>query len=99
MHEKATGPGRDCPDLSPFLTSQSVNASPLCDEGYEAVNGGFFQIVADLNESLCTNQCSVFGSVVGSGNYLCGTRVIGTTCSANSDCASGTACSTSQPAG
>jgi len=68
-----------------------VSINP-CSPGYELVNGGCFQIVTGLDESLCTNACNVAGSVDESGNYLCVTIVGGTSCSSNSDCASGTAC-------
>ncbi len=57
------------------------------------MNGGCFQIVAGLDNALCTNACNVFGSVFESSNYLCGTRVASfDTCASNSDCAVGTAC-------
>jgi hypothetical protein len=78
---------------APFVLNEAGDgcaSTSLCDEGYEAVNGGCFQIVGDLDESLCTNQCHVFGSV--GDNFLCATRVAGTSCSSDSECASGTAC-------
>lgn len=65
----------------------------LCPAGYEFVNGSCFQIVSGLNESLCTNACHVYGSVVDSGNYLCATQVNPLThCSSSSDCPAGDAC-------
>jgi hypothetical protein len=80
---------------APYVLNEAGDAcvsDSLCPEGYEAVNGGCFQIVGDIDPSLCTNQCGVFGSVVGSGNYLCATRILNTSCSSSSDCQSGTAC-------
>ena len=59
-----------------------------CPTGYELVgNDGCFQIVAGLDNSLCTNTCSVYGSVPGSGNFLCGTKVASfDPCASDLDC-------------
>ena len=75
--------------------AQLATATPCCPDGHEVVNGGCFWIVND--ESLwgpCVNAgCSVFGSIVGSPNYLCGKRQ-SATCSETANCPAGQACQT-----
>lgn len=66
-----------------------------CPAGYESVNGGCFQII-DINNGQQANVCivsgcTVSGSVLDSGNYLCGSATA-TTCAQPSDCAEGLAC-------
>ena len=71
----------------------TTTTPPPCPQGYEFLNGGCFQIVAGLNMSLCVNDCQVFGSVDGSGNYLCGNITgFGFVCSTTPNCPTGFAC-------
>jgi hypothetical protein len=66
-------------------------AVSLCDVGFEAVNGGCFQITG-FSGPPCSAACdNGFGNVDGSGNFLCG-AVTGTPCGSNADCPSGQAC-------
>jgi hypothetical protein len=63
-----------------------------CPAGHEVVHGGCFQSGTDSTCPECdiTRLCQCFGSVQGSGNYLCGER--NNTCNSNQDCPFGQAC-------
>lgn len=76
------------------MAGDACVATGPCPTGYKLVNSGCFQIVSDLDQSLRTNACGVNGSVFGSGNFLCSTKVLNTSCASNADCPSGTACKT-----
>ena len=83
-----------------FTCAAPANATATCsggacgftgNSGYEAHNGGCFQIVTGPDQSVCAQGCGVFRSVDGSGNLLCATG-INTPCGSTSDCPTGTAC-------
>jgi hypothetical protein len=65
-------------------------ATSLCPAGYEALNGGCFLIVPDKWD--CPPMgCNGYGSIDGSGNYMCGNRTFNS-CHVTSDCPTGQAC-------
>ena len=64
-----------------------------CPPGHEWLNGACFWVVnseADQNECIA-DICDWYGSVVGSGNYLCG-KTTGESCAGPAICPTGRAC-------
>lgn len=64
-----------------------------CPAGHEWVNGACFWVVnSDGDQNACiADNCNWFGSVVGSGNYLCG-KTTGESCAGTETCPTGKAC-------
>lgn len=77
-------------------TGDACGAISACPEGYEELNGNCFKIASGLAWGQCDNEpvCQAMGSLQGSGSYLCASKRIGTMCSRNSDCPSGSVCQT-----
>lgn len=70
-----------------------VSINP-CSEGYTEVNGACFRAVSNMYD--CPNYygCVGYGSIQGTGSYVCGTSMSGTYCPnwSNDECPTGTAC-------
>jgi hypothetical protein len=70
-----------------------------CADGHECVDGGCFEITG-IGQTNCNAGCTTgFGNVDGSGNFLCGAQQGGTSCTDNSGCPDGQACTTCCGAG
>lgn len=69
-----------------------VPISP-CSDGYTEVNGACFRAVSDMYDCLSFG-CNGWGSIQGTGSYVCGEAAPGTSCPSwsNDECPTGTAC-------
>ena len=85
-----------CPNVCLNRGTVNGDCSCTCPSGYESLNGGCFRISNTGPGDDCGGPgChgSWYGSIEGSGNYLCSVRISSPpSCSATSDCPLGSAC-------
>ena len=84
--------GNSCPTAHPTC---SGGACVGCDPGYEYLNGGCFKIVNtfELQIECADNGCDGYGSISGSGNYLCSSVPSNAvSCTETPGCPTGQAC-------
>ena len=84
--------GNSCPAAHPTC---SDGACVGCDPGYEYLNGGCFKIIntLDLQTECAENGCDGYGSISGSGNYLCSSVPSNAvSCTETPGCPTGQAC-------
>jgi hypothetical protein len=85
--------GTPCDDGNPLCIGGAC-----CTDGHEAINGLCFTITTNASDvttclAPCSDQCSdCFGSVVGSGNYVCAGGFTEQSCASHDDCPAGSAC-------
>jgi hypothetical protein len=85
-HCQPAANGTPCNDGSPVCLN-----GQCCTDGHEALHGGCFKIVTGSPCTGCPNPCACFGSIDGSGNFLCSTGG-STQCGRTADCPVGQAC-------
>ena len=84
--------GNSCPAAHPTC---SDGVCVGCDPGYEYLNGGCFKIVNtfELQIECADNGCDGYGSISGSGNYLCSSVPSNAvSCTETPGCPTGQAC-------
>ena len=84
--------GNSCPAAHPTC---SDGACVGCDPGYEYLNDGCFKIIntLDLQTECAENGCDGYGSISGSGNYLCSSVPSNAvSCTETPGCPTGQAC-------
>ena len=84
--------GNSCPAAHPTC---SDGVCVGCDPGYEYLNDGCFKIIntLDLQTECAENGCDGYGSISGSGNYLCSSVPSNAvSCTETPGCPTGQAC-------